>query len=106
MRSPLPHCWCSVSILLIAYGMLVPYPALAQAWPEAEEQTKRLVVMITAGVNVGAGICLWTGQDGVYIATAHHLVGISETPIRRGQLLQAAGPHLPGRNARVVDIRS
>ena len=75
MRSSLPHCWCSVSILLIAYGMLVPHPALAQAWREAEEQTKRLVVMITAGVNVGAGIVCGLDKDGVYIATAHHLVG-------------------------------
>ena len=60
---------------LIAYGMLVPPTALAQAWREAEEQTKRLVVMITAGVNVGAGIVYGLDKDGIYIATAHHLVG-------------------------------
>jgi hypothetical protein len=75
MSRSLRRTWCSVPILLIAYSMLVPHTSLGQAWREAEEQTKRLVVMITAGVHVGAGIICGLDKDGVYIATAHHLVG-------------------------------
>jgi Trypsin-like peptidase domain len=67
-------------ILCLAGGLgLMPASmVVGQTAPTAEEQAKRLVVMISGQLGetdvIGAGIIVGVGQDRVYVATANHVV--------------------------------
>jgi alpha-tubulin suppressor-like RCC1 family protein len=67
----------------MALGIIcVPQMSLAQSWRDAEDRAKQLVVMIKAGVSVGAGIICGLDESGIYIATADHLVRPGPDPVK------------------------